>query len=37
VPQAFGDHISSPANPSFGSPKFVSPARELQLSLRFTF
>ena len=37
VPQAFGDHVSSPANPSFGSPKFVSPARELQLALRFTF
>jgi hypothetical protein len=37
VPQEFGDHISSPANPGFGSPKFASDARQLQLSFRITF
>jgi hypothetical protein len=37
VPKEFGDHISSPANPTFGSPKFASPARQLQLSFRVTF
>jgi hypothetical protein len=34
VPRAFSDGISSPANPTFGSPKFVAPARQVQLSLR---
>jgi carboxypeptidase family protein/TonB-dependent receptor-like protein len=37
VPQHFGDGIGSPANPSFGSPKFVGPARQIQLSLRILF
>lgn len=37
VPQAFGDHIGSPANPTFGTPKFVSPARQFQLSFRLNF
>ena len=37
VPREFGDHISSPGNPTFGSPKFASPARQLQLSFRVTF
>jgi hypothetical protein len=37
VPQHFGDHITSPANPTFGSPKFASEARQLQLSFRVTF
>jgi hypothetical protein len=37
VPKQFGDHITSPANPTFGSPKFASEARQIQLSLRFTF
>jgi hypothetical protein len=37
VPKEFGDHITSPANPTFGSPKFASEARQLQLSLRITF
>jgi hypothetical protein len=36
-PTHFGDHISSPANPTFGSPKFVAPARQLQISLRLNF
>jgi hypothetical protein len=41
VPREFGDHIapspSSGGNPGFGSPKFVSPARQLQLSFRINF
>jgi len=37
VPKEFGDHISSPANPTFGSPKFASPARQIQVSLRISF
>ena len=36
-PTHFGDGVTSPGNPTFGSPKFVSPARQMQLSLRFTF
>jgi Carboxypeptidase regulatory-like domain len=37
VPKRFGDSIISPANPTFGSPRFVVPARQLQLSLRLNF
>jgi hypothetical protein len=37
LPRAFGDGISSQANPTFGSPKFVAPARQIQLSLRVIF
>jgi Carboxypeptidase regulatory-like domain/TonB dependent receptor len=37
VPREFGDGISSPANPTFGTPKFVAPARKIQLALRVVF
>jgi Carboxypeptidase regulatory-like domain/TonB dependent receptor len=37
VPVKFGDDISSPANPTFGKPSFVAPARQVQLSLRLNF
>jgi hypothetical protein len=37
VPKEFGDGVTSPANPTFGSPKFASEARQLQLSFRITF
>jgi hypothetical protein len=41
VPKKFGDHIAPPpssgGNPGFGSPKFASPARQLQFSLRINF
>jgi len=37
IPQRFGDAISSPANPTFGSPSFVAPARQIQLALRLNF
>jgi hypothetical protein len=30
VPRKFGDGISSPANPTFGSPNFVAAARQVQ-------
>jgi hypothetical protein len=37
IPQKFGDGIGSPANPTFGSPNFVAPARQIQLSVRLNF
>lgn len=37
VPEKFGDGIGSPANPTFGTPSFVAPARQMQLSVRFNF
>ncbi len=37
VPQRFGDGLSSPANPTFGTPSFVAPARQTQLALRVNF
>lgn len=37
VPKQFGDGIGSDFNPSFGSPKFVGPARQIQLSFRITY
>ena len=37
TPQKFGDGITSPANPTFGSPNFVAPARQVQVFLRLDF
>jgi hypothetical protein len=37
VPRQFGDGVSSTANPTFGSPSYAAPAREIQLALRFNF
>jgi hypothetical protein len=37
VPKKFGDGVTSPANPTFGLPKFASPARQIQLSFRVNF
>lgn len=37
VPRQFGDGIGSPANPTFGTPNFTGPARQLQASVRVTF
>ncbi len=37
VPRKFGDGVASPANPTFGTPNFVAPARQMQLALRFNF
>ena len=37
VPKQFGDGIGSPANPTFATPNFIGPARQLQASLRISF
>ena len=37
IPRKFGDGISSASNPTFGSPSFSAPARQLQLALRLNF
>jgi hypothetical protein len=37
VPRSYGDGVTSPINPTFGSPTFVAPARQIQLSLRVNF
>jgi hypothetical protein len=37
IPRSYGDGVTSPANPTFGSPTFVAPARQIQLSFRVTF
>jgi hypothetical protein len=37
IPRKFGDGISSASNPTFGSPSFAAPARQLQLALRLNF
>jgi hypothetical protein len=37
IPQKFGDGVSSPANPTFGTPSFVAPARQIQFAMRLNF
>jgi len=37
VPRQFGDGITSPANPTFGTPTFAGAARQFQISLRLNF
>ena len=37
VPRQFGDGIGSPANPTFATPNFTGPARQLQASVRMNF
>lgn len=37
VPRYFGDHVGSPVNPTFASPNYDGPARQLQVSLRVNF
>ena len=37
VPRRYGDGITSPANPTFGSPTFAGAARQIQLSARVSF
>jgi hypothetical protein len=36
VPQKFGDGVTDVTG-TFGQPKFVAPARQFQVSLRFSF
>jgi hypothetical protein len=37
VPQSYGDGLTSASNPTFGSPSFAAPARQVQLALRLNF
>src|SRR5580692_11647554 len=37
IPKRYGDGVTSPANPTFGSPTFAGAARQLQLSLKLKF
>lgn len=37
IPKSFGDGVTSPANPTFGSPTFAGAARQIQLSLKLKF
>jgi len=37
IPKSFGDGVTSPANPTFGTPTFAGAARQLQFSLKFKF
>jgi hypothetical protein len=37
VPKKFGDGVTSPFNPTFGSPTFAGAARQFQLSLKLEF
>jgi hypothetical protein len=37
VPVRFGDGVTSSSNPTFGSPTFAAPARQIQLSARLSF
>jgi hypothetical protein len=37
IPTHFGDGVTSLENPTFGTPKYVAPARQIQLSVRLTF
>jgi hypothetical protein len=37
VPRSFGDGVTSPTNPTFGSPTFAGAARQIQLSLKVKF
>ena len=37
IPQNFGDHVSSHANPTFDTPNVVTPARQIQLAVWLNF
>jgi hypothetical protein len=37
IPEKYGDGVTSAANPTFGTPNYVAPARQVQLALRFNF
>jgi hypothetical protein len=37
IPRSFGDGVTSPANPTFGTPTFAGAARQLQFSLKVKF
>jgi hypothetical protein len=37
LPKAYGDGVTSPANPTFGTPTFAGAARQIQLSAKLRF
>ena len=37
IPKGYGDGVTSPANPNFGTPTFAGAARQFQLSLKLKF
>lgn len=37
IPRQFGDGVTSPENPTFGTPNYVAPARQMQLAVRLNF
>lgn len=37
IPQHYGDGVTSPANPTFGTPTFAGAARQFQFSLKFEY
>ena len=37
IPQRFGDGVTSPANPNFGTPTFAGSARQFQVSAKLKF
>lgn len=37
MPKSYGDGVTSPANPTFGTPTFAGAARQIQLSLKLKF
>jgi hypothetical protein len=36
-PEKFGGGVSSPSNPTFGTPSFAAAARQAQLAMRLNF
>jgi hypothetical protein len=37
IPKHYGDGVTSPANPTFGSPTFAGAARQIQISIKLKF
>jgi hypothetical protein len=37
IPKRYGDGVTSPANPTFGTPTFAGPARQFQISMKLKF
>jgi len=37
IPKSYGDGVTSPVNPTFGTPTFAGAARQLQFSLKLKF
>jgi len=37
IPKAYGDGVTSPSNPTFGTPTYAGAARQIQVSLKLKF